>query len=118
MNLLEKIKRDLRKELKASIAFIKESTAVMKKKMKEASREEKRHYELIDLKARVQEQMTGLGGRVYDLSSKNVNPVRDGKVRAFLDRIKKLELRISKLEKQPKVSSKKVSKRQTLKKKK
>ncbi|OGW39540.1 MAG: hypothetical protein A2Y97_00710 [Nitrospirae bacterium RBG_13_39_12] len=110
MNLLQKIKRDLKNEFKASIAFIKESAAVVKKKAKEASIEEKRRYALIDLKTKVQEQMTVIGGRVYDLSLKNINPLRDKKVQVLLNKIKKLEQRISKLEKQSAVPIRKLSK--------
>jgi hypothetical protein len=115
MNLLNKIKRDLQKELKASIAFIKEGTAVIRKKAKEMTKEELRRYKIIELKTKVKEQMAGLGGRIYDLGLNYKNPMQDKKVIALFNRIKKLEMQTTKLEKQSKTSVKKVSKKRPLK---
>ena len=117
MNLWDKIKRDLQKELKAGIAFIKEGTAVIKKKAKEFTKEEARRYKIIELKTKVQEQMAGLGGRIYDLGLKDKNPLQDKKVIASFYRIKKLEIQITKLEKQSMASAKGVPKKRSLKRK-
>ena len=117
MNLLDKIKKDLEKELKASIAFIKEGTAVLRKKSREVSREEEKRYKINELKTKVQEEMAGLGGRMYELSLNNKNPQEDKRVTAFLKRIKSLDTQISRLEKQPRASAKGVSKKRSLKRK-
>ncbi|MEW6052949.1 MAG: hypothetical protein AB1552_04050 [Nitrospirota bacterium] len=116
MNLWEKIRRDLEKELKASYAFIKEGTAVLRKKSKEISKEEEQRYKIIELKTRIQEEMSGLGGRVYELGLKDKNPLQDKKVAAFYNRINKLEMQISKLEGKPKPPAKKAAKKRTTKK--
>jgi hypothetical protein len=52
--------------------------------------------------------MAGLGGRVYDLSLKKDNPMKDKKVISLLSQIRRLETQISKLEKKEKTPSKKV----------
>jgi hypothetical protein len=107
MSFWENIAKDLQKEFKAGMAFLKESTSVMKKKAKKASKEMQRHFKLLELKTKVQEQMAGLGGRIYELSTKSVNPMKDKKVVSFINRVRKLESQIGKLEKQSKASVKK-----------
>ena len=112
MDLWQKISQDLQKEFRAGIAFIKGSTEAMKKRAKKLSQEEKRHFDIIELKKKIHEQMAGLGGKVYELASKKKNPLTDKSVTAYLGRIKKLEARIIKLEKPPqKKAAKKTTKR-------
>ena len=112
MDLWQKISQDLQKEFRAGIAFIKGSTEALKKQAKKLSQEEKRHFDIIELKKKIHEQMAGLGGKVYELSSKKKNPLTDKSVTAYLGRIKKLEARINKLEKPPKKkAAKKTTKR-------
>jgi uncharacterized protein YlxW (UPF0749 family) len=107
MDFWQKVKKDLQKEIKASIAFIRESTAVVKKKTEELTEEGKKQYKIFELKTKVQKEITELGGRVYDLSSRIKNPMLDTKVKAILARIKKLESQVAKLEVKPKVKKKK-----------
>lgn len=112
MDLWQKISRDLQKEFRAGIAFIKGSTEAMKKQAKKLSHEEKRHFDIIELKKKIHEQMAGLGGKVYEVASKKKNPLTDKSIIAYLGRIKKLEARINRLEKPPvKTKTKKTAKR-------
>ena len=98
MNFWEKIKKDMEKEFKAGIAFLREGAAAVKKKTKKATREGKTQYRIFELKTNVQEQMAALGGRVYDLSPKVENPFKDKRVTAMISRMRKLEAQIAKLE--------------------
>ena len=91
MDFWESVKRDLQKGLK-------EGATVVKVKAEELTDEGKKRYKVYELKAKVQSKVEGLGGRVYDLSSKNKNPMQDKKVKAIITCIKKLEARIAKLE--------------------
>ena len=98
MNFWEKIKKDMEKELKAGIAFLREGAAAVKKKTKKATGEGKTQYRIFELKTQVKEQMAALGGRVYDLSTKVENPLKDKRVAAMVSRMRKLEAQIAKLE--------------------
>lgn len=107
MNFREKIKKDMEKEFKAGIAFLREGAAAVKKKTKKATREGKTQYRIFELKTKVQEQMAALGGRVYDLSAKVDNPFKDKRVSAMVSRMRKLEAQIAKLEERRKSPLKK-----------
>jgi hypothetical protein len=107
MNVWEKVRKDLEKEIKASIAFIKESTAALKKKTEELGEEGKRQYTIISLKTRIRNDTAELGGRVYDLLSAQKISLRDKKVQTVAARIKKLNTQITKLEEKGKVTVKK-----------
>jgi hypothetical protein len=111
MNLLEKITKDLRKEFKAGIAFIKEGTAVIAKKTREVSAEEQKHLKVIELKTKIKEQMAALGGRIYDINLKVKDPIQDKTVKELLGSIKKIEDQIAKLEKKAMKSVKAISKK-------
>ncbi len=107
MNFWEKVQKDLKKELKAGIAFIKESSAFAKKKVDELSKEGKKKLHLLELKSKVKEGMTELGGMVYSLHSINKDPMIDKKVKGIISKIKKIEAQIVKLEKKGEESVKK-----------
>ena len=98
MNFWEKVEKDLQKEIKAGIAFLKESTAVIRKKAEELSEEGKRRQVIFQLKTNVRHEIAELGGRVYDLITTQDFPVKDKRVKAIAARIKKLETRLTKLE--------------------
>jgi hypothetical protein len=52
-----------------------------------------------EIRQKIQVDLTELGGRVYDLSSdKRKNPLRDEKVIKIIEKIRKAEERIAKLE--------------------
>lgn len=107
MNFWEKVKKDLQEGIKDSIEVVKEGAAVVRKKAEELTDEGKRKYNIFDLKTKVHKEISDLGGRVHELSSKVKNPMLDSKVKAILARIKKIETQITKLEGQRKNSKKK-----------
>jgi len=121
MDFWESVKKDLQKGVKEGLDFLKEGAAVVKVKAEELTDEGKKRYKVYELKAKVQSKVEGLGGRVYDLSSKNKNPMQDKKVKAIITCIKKLEARIAKLEgkeiKKPKKTTAKPRKKPSPKKK-
>ncbi len=96
--LFDKIKRDVRKGIEEGIAVVKEGASVVSGKMGELTAEGKRQYKMFDLKAKIQGQMTVLGGRAYDVLDGRKNPAADGKVKAVYAKIKKLEEQLRKLE--------------------
>jgi len=101
MNFWDKVKTDLQRGVEEGIALVRESASVVMKKTEELTDEGKRRYRIFDLKTRVQKEVSELGGRVYELSDKVTNPMRDSKVKAVRSRIKKLEAEILKLEGKP-----------------
>jgi len=98
MTFWQKVEKDLQKEIRAGIAFLKQSTAVVKKKAEELSEEAKRRQAAFQLKTDVRHQIAELGGRVYDLISTEKFPVQDKSLKAIAARIKKLETQLQKLE--------------------
>ena len=91
MDFWEKVRKDIQKGLRESIAVVKEKAG-------EITEEGKKRLKILELKARVQKEVSDLGGKVYDLSSKVKNPMLDSKVKAVITRIRKLEAQITKLE--------------------
>jgi hypothetical protein len=98
MDFWESVKKDLQKGLKEGLDFLKEGATVVKVKAEELTDEGKKRYKVYELKAKVQSKVESLGGRVYDLSSKNKNPMQDKKVKTIIACIKRFEARIVKLE--------------------
>jgi len=98
MDFWESVKKDLQKGIKEGLDFLKEGAAVVKVKAEELTDEGRKRYKIYELKAKVQKEIADLGGRVYDLSSKNKTPMQDKRVKAIMTRVKKIETRIAKLE--------------------
>jgi hypothetical protein len=96
--LFDKIKKDVKKGIEEGIAVVKEGANVVSEKMGELTAEGKRQYKMFDLKAKIQSQMTVLGGRAYDVLDCKKSPAADSKVKAVFVKIKKLEEQLSKLE--------------------
>ena len=97
-SLFDKIKKDVKKGIEEGITVIKEGASVVSEKMGELTAEGKRQYRVYDLKAKIQGQMTVLGGRVYDVLGSKKSPSADSKVKEVFVKIKKLEEQLSKLE--------------------
>lgn len=111
MNFWENVKKDMQKGLKEGIVYLKEGAAIVKVKAEELTEEGKKRYKIFEMKTKVQKDISDLGGKVYDLISKNKNPLQDKVVKAIISRIKKFEMRIAKLEgKQARVPKKKTTK--------
>jgi len=110
MNFWEKVKKDSQKGIEEGMTVIKEGAAVVKEKAEELTKEAKKHYRIYELKTNFQKWITELGGRVYELSLKGENPMSDVTVKLMLNRIKKLEKQITKLEEKKTVTSPKAMK--------
>lgn len=108
MSFWEKVKKDVPKSFR-------EGVEVIKLKAGQLTTEGRRQLKLFDLKNRVHKEMADLGGAVY--TSKNANPMTDAKVKKILDKIKKLESDINKLEKPKKPAKKKTAKKKSAKRK-
>ncbi len=98
MNFWSKVKGDLQKGVDEGITLVKEGAAVVLKKAEELTEEGKNRYAVYELKAKVQKEITELGGQVYDLSSKMRNPMLDNKVKDITGHIRRLESQILKIE--------------------
>ncbi|MDA8125301.1 MAG: hypothetical protein M0009_08960 [Deltaproteobacteria bacterium] len=96
--LFDKIKKDVQRGIGEGIAMAREGAAVVSEKVGELTAEGKRQYKIFALKAKIQGQMTELGGRAYDCLDSKKSPAADGKVKAVYSKIKKLEAQLSKLE--------------------
>ena len=97
-SIFYKIKNDVKKGIEEGIAAVKEGASVVSEKMGELTAEGKRQYKMFDLKAKIQSQMTELGGRAYDVLDSKKSPAADSRVKAVYAKIKKLEEQLSKLE--------------------
>jgi len=96
--LFDKIRKDVQKGIEEGIAVVKGGASVVSEKMGELTAEGKRQYKMFDLKAKIQSQMTELGGRAYDVLDSKKSPAADSKVKAVYLKIKKLEEQLGKLE--------------------
>ena len=97
-SLFDKIKKDVKKGIEEGIAAVKQGASVVSHKMSELTAESKRQYKMVDLKYKIQSQMTELGGRTYDVLNKKQSPEADKKIKAVFVKIKKLEEQLHKLE--------------------
>jgi peptidoglycan hydrolase CwlO-like protein len=113
MSFWENVKKDLQKGLKEGMDFVREGATIVKVKAEELTEEGKKRIKVFDLKTKVQREISELGGKVYDLSSKMKNPMIDSKVKAGIARIKKLEAQIAKIEGKIKATSKKAARTRT-----
>lgn len=99
MNVWERFQKDFSKNLKEGFGIVKESGAVVSKRLEELTEEGKRKYNIFTLNMKMQEEFSKLGGEVYALSSKKtVNPLANKKVQSLLSKIQHLEKRIEVLE--------------------
>ncbi len=96
--LFDKIKKDVKRGIEEGIAVVKEGASIVSGKMGELTAEGKRQYRMFALKAKIQGQMTELGGRVYDMLDGKKGPAVDARIKMVFVRIKKLEEQLRKLE--------------------
>ncbi len=107
MAFWEKVKKDLQKGWKEGFEAFKEGAIVVRKKAEILTEEGKRRYNIYEIKTKVQKEISDLGGKVYELSSKGGNPLLDKQVKTIITRVQKYEVQIEKLEAKAKVPSKK-----------
>ncbi len=98
MSFWEKIKSDLEQGIVEGIDMLKEGAAFVKKKTEELTEEGRRRVNLFELKIKTRQEMTELGGRVYDLRHQDESLYSDSEVKAIMERIEKLEKQIGELE--------------------
>ncbi len=98
MSFWEKIKSDLEQGIVEGIDMLKEGAAFVKKKTEELTEEGRRRVNLFELKIKTRQEMTELGGRVYDLRHRDESLYSDSEVKAIMERIEKLEKQIGELE--------------------
>ena len=97
-SLFDKIRKDVTRGIEEGIAVVKEGASAVSEKMGELTAEGKRQYKMFNLKSKIQNQMTVLGGRAYDVLDSKKSPAADDKVKAVFVKIKKLEEQLSKIE--------------------
>ena len=99
MSFWDKIQEDISKNLKEGLSIFKEGSEVVSQKIEWLTDEGKKKYKTFNLNMKVQEEFAKLGGLVYDLTAKkSKNPLGNKKVAALMNKIKKMESDISKLE--------------------
>ena len=108
MSFWKEVRADLEEGVKEGIEVIKEGATFVKEKTEELTEEGKKRLKLFELKAKVRKEMTELGGQVYDLKFRVKNPLGDSKVKVVIERIKKLEDQIMRLEGKTKEAIKKI----------
>jgi hypothetical protein len=114
MSFWQKVKTDVEKGVTGGLAF-------MRGTAEKLTEEGKRWYRAFELKNAVHRQVSDLGGLVYELSRKSKNVMADPKVKAAIEKIRKMEEKILHLERAPKKKAlsgkKKVAKKVAAKKK-
>jgi hypothetical protein len=105
---------DIQKDLKESLSFFKEGSAVVTEKIEKLTKDGKKKYNVFNLNMKVQEEFAKLGGQIYDLiGEKSKNPLGNRKVSATIKRINKLEAQINKIEAKGKKKTKKTTAKKT-----
>ena len=102
-SLLEKIREDLKKGIEDGISALKEGATTFYDKVDGIKAAAKKQYNIFDLQTKIQDEMTKLGGRAYDVYNSNKSIDEDKKIKAAFVRIKKLEWQLAKLEGAPEV---------------
>jgi hypothetical protein len=101
MEFWEMTKQDIQKSIKEGIVRVREGVTIAKAKAEELTEEGKRRLKILDLKMKVQDELSALGGRVYAVSQMSKNLTTDTKVKSLIAKIRKLEGQILKLEGKP-----------------
>ncbi len=99
MAFWEKLKKDIKQGIDEGLHAFKEGTTVIKKKAGNISDDLKKKVQVFELKQKIQLHLTDLGGKVYEIAAdKRRNPLANDKVKAIVEKIKKIEVQIEKLE--------------------
>lgn len=98
MSFWESVQKDLQKGLREGIEAFREGAVYLRKKAEILTDEGKRQFKLAELRSSVQKELTELGGAVYDASGRMDNPLLDRKVKASLNRVRKLEAALARLQ--------------------
>lgn len=98
MGFWETVQKDLQQGLREGIDAFREGAVYLRKKAEILTDEGKRQFKLAELRSNVQRELTELGGAVYDASGRMENPLLDRKVKASLNRVRKLEATLTRLQ--------------------
>ncbi len=99
MGFWDTLRKDIRKGIDEGLEAFREGTKALKQKTETMTEEIRNKVKAFEIRQKIQVDLTELGGRVYDLSSdKRKNPLRDEKVIKIIEKIRKAEERIAKLE--------------------
>ncbi|MEC4685905.1 MAG: hypothetical protein VST71_09275 [Nitrospirota bacterium] len=99
MAFWDKLKKDIKKGFDEGLHAFKEGTTVIKKRAGTLSDDVKKKVKVFELKQKIQVLLTDLGGRVYEVASdKRRNPMTNEKITAIVEKIRKIEGQIEKLE--------------------
>ncbi|MCK5503695.1 MAG: hypothetical protein KAJ10_00930 [Thermodesulfovibrionia bacterium] len=100
MNFWDKIQKDMKKNIKEGLEFMKEGSTAVSQRLEKLTEEGKKKYKIFNLNMKVQEEFAKLGGQVYDLTTKkSKNPLGNRKVNSIISKINKLETQITRLKK-------------------
>jgi uncharacterized protein Yka (UPF0111/DUF47 family) len=100
MNFWDKIQKDMKKNIKEGLEFMKEGSTAVSQRLEKLTEEGKKKYKIFNLNMKVQEEFAKLGGQVYDLTTKkSKNPLGNRKVNSIISKIDKLETQINRLKK-------------------
>ncbi len=100
MNFWDKIQKDMKKNIKEGLEFMKEGSTAVSQRLEKLTEEGKKKYKIFNLNMKVQEEFAKLGGQVYDLTTKKTkNPMGNRKVNSIISKINKLETQITRLKK-------------------
>jgi hypothetical protein len=100
MNFWDKIQKDMKKNIKEGLEFMKEGSTAVSQRLEKLTEEGKTKYKIFNLNMKVQEEFAKLGGQVYDLTTKkSKNPLGNRKVNSIISKINKLETQITRLKK-------------------
>lgn len=100
MNFWDKIQKDMKKNIKEGLEFMKEGSTAVSQRLEKLTEEGKKKYKIFNLNMKVQEEFAKLGGQVYDLTTKkSKNPLGNRKVNSIISKINKLETQINRLKK-------------------
>ncbi len=98
MQFLTKLKQDLEQGVREGVEAVREGTTYVRRKAGELTEEGKRQYRIYELKKQVQQEISEIGARVYEMSGQEKNPLLDRKVTSAISRIRKLERELRRLE--------------------
>ncbi len=99
MGFWDTLRKDIRKGIDEGLEAFREGTKVLKQKTETMTEDIRNKVKAFEIRQKIQVDLTELGGRVYDLSSdRRKNPLRDEKVLKIIEKIRKAEERIAKLE--------------------
>ncbi len=104
-NLLDRIKKDIKKGLDQGVAAVMQGASVVSLKMNALSDEGKRQYKIFNMTVKIKDQVNELGDIAYNALSSGKSLDENKKIKAAFLKIKKLEWQLDKIEGGPRVKS-------------